>query len=160
MPKNRFPVTPAIRVLKVSRISYTLHSYKYEEKGGTKLAADELNVDEHQVIKTLVMENERREPVVVLMHGDKQVSTKAFARALKVKTIRPCEPEVAHRHTGYFVGGISSLGPKKQLKMYYETSIMDLPYVYINAGRKGLLARISPEELVKMIEAIPVSVAI
>jgi len=160
MPKNRFPVTPAIRVLKVSRISYTLHSYKYEEKGGTKLAADELNVDEHQVIKTLVMENERREPVVVLMHGDKQVSTKAFARALKVKTIRPCEPEVAHRHTGYFVGGISPLGPKKQLKMYYETSIMDLPYVYINAGRKGLLARISPEELVKMIEAIPVNVAI
>ncbi len=160
MPKNRFPVTPAIRVLKDSGISYTLHSYKYEEKGGTKSAADELNVDEHQVIKTLVMQNERREPVVVLMHGDKQVSTKAFARALKVKTIRPCKPEVAHRHTGYFVGGISPLGPKKQLKTYYETSIVDLSYIYINAGRKGLLARISPEELVKMIEAIPVNVAI
>ena len=160
MPKNRFPVTPAIRALKDSGINYTLHLYKYEEKGGTKFAADELNVDEHQVIKTLVMENGRREPVVVLMHGDKQVSTKALARVLKVKTIRPCEPEVAHRHTGYFVGGISPLGPKKQLKMYYETSIMDLPYVYINAGRKGLLARISPEELVKMIGAIPVNVAI
>jgi len=160
MPKNRFPVTPAIRVLKDNGISYTLHSYKYEEKGGTKSAADELNVDEHQVIKTLVMENERREPVVVLMHGDKQVSTKAFARALKVKTIRPCKPEVAHRHTGYFVGGISPLGQKKQLKMYYETSIVDIPYIYINAGRKGLLARMSPEELVKMIEAIPVNVAI
>ena len=160
MPKNRFPVTPAIRVLKVSRIIYTLHSYKYEEKGGTKLASNELSVDEHKVIKTLVMENERREPVVVLMHGDKQVSTKALARALKVKTIRPCEPEVAHRHTGYFVGGISPLGPKKQLKTYYETSIVDIPYIYINAGRKGLLARISPEELVKMIGAIPVNVAI
>ena len=122
MPKNRFPVTPAIRVLKDSGISYTLHSYKYEEKGGTKLATDELNVDEHQVIKTLVMENERREPAVVLMHGDKQVSTKAFARALKVKTIRPCEPEVAHRHTGYFVGGISPLGSKKQLKTGRRTS--------------------------------------
>jgi Cys-tRNA(Pro) deacylase len=160
MPKNRFPVTPAIRVLKDSGISYTLHSYKYEEKGGTKLAADELNVDEHQVIKTLVMENERREPAVVLMHGDKQISTQAFARALKVKTIRPCEPEVAHRHTGYFVGGISPLGPKKQLKMYYEASIVDIPYIYINAGRKGLLARISPKGLIKMIEAIPVTVAI
>ncbi len=160
MPKNRFPVTPAIRVLKDSEISYTLYSYKCEEKGGTKLAADELNVDEHQVIKTLVMENERREPAVVLMHGDKQVSTKAFARALKVKTIRPCEPEVAHRHTGYFVGGISPLGPKKQLKMYYEASIVDIPYIYINAGRKGLLARISPKDLIKMIEAIPVNVAI
>jgi Cys-tRNA(Pro) deacylase len=160
MPKNRFPVTPAIRVLKDSGISYTLHSYKYEEKGGTKLADDELNVDEHQVIKTLVMENERREPAVVLMHGDKQVSTKAFARALKVKTIRPCEPEVAHRHTGYFVGGISPLGPKKQLKMYYEASIVDIPYIYINAGRKGLLVRISQKDLIKMIEAIPVHVAI
>jgi len=160
MPKNRLPVTPAVRVLKDSGISYTLHSYKYEEKGGTKLAADELNVDEHRVIKTLVMENERREPVVVLMHGDNQVSTKALARALKFKTIRPCEPKVAHRHTGYFVGGISPLGPRKQLKTYYETSIVDLSYIYINAGRKGLLARISPEELVKTIEAIPVNVAI
>ena len=153
-------MTPAVRVLKKNRVHFSLHSYKYEEKGGTKLAADELNVDEHQVIKTLVMENERREPVVVLMHGDKQVSTKALARALKVKTIRPCEPEVAHRHTGYFVGGISPLGPRKQLKMYYETSIVDIPYIYINAGRKGLLARVSPEELVKTIEAIPVNVAI
>ena len=103
-------------MLKDSGISYTLHSYKYEEKGGTKLATDELNVDEHQVIKTLVMENERREPAVVLMHGDKQVSTKAFARALKVKAIRPCEPEVAHRHTGYFVGGISPLGIRKAIE--------------------------------------------
>jgi len=160
MAKDRFPVTPAVRVLKDSGISYTLHSYKYEEKGGTKLASNELNVDEHQVIKTLVMENERREPVVVLMHGDKQVSTKTFARVLKVKTIRPCEPEVAHRHTGYFVGGISPLGPKKQLKTYYETSIVDSPYIYINAGRKGLLARLSPEELIKMIGAIPVNIAI
>lgn len=126
MPKNRFPVTPAIRVLKDSGISYTLHSYKYEEKGGTKSAADELNVDEHQVIKT----------------------------------IRPCEPEIAHRHTGYFVGGISPLVARKQMKMYYETSIVDIPYVYINAGRKGLLARISPKDLIKMIEAIPVNVAI
>jgi len=126
MPKNRFPVTPAIRVLKDSGISYTLHSYKYEEKGGTKSAADELNVDEHQVIKTF----------------------------------RPCKPEVAHRHTGYFVGGISPLVARKQMKMYYETSIVDIPYVYINAGRKGLLARISPKDLIKMIEAIPVNVAI
>ena len=160
MPKDKFPVTQAIRVLKNSGISFTLHSYKYEEKGGTKVAARELNVDEHQVIKTLVMENEKREPVVVLMHGDRQVSTKAFARALKVKTIRPCEPETAHKHTGYFVGGTSPLGSKKPLKVYFETSIEDLPFIYINVGIKGLLALLSPKELIRIIEAIPVNVAI
>ena len=160
MPKDKFPVTQAIRVLKNSAISFILHSYKYEEKGGTKVAAREMNIDEHQVIKTLVMENEKSEPVVVLMHGDRQVSTKAFARELKAKTIRPCEPETAHKHTGYFVGGTSPLGLKKLLKVYFETSIEDLPFIYINAGRKGLLARLSPKELVRIIEAIPVNVAI
>jgi len=158
--KDRLPVTQAIRVLKKSGTAYTLYPYRYEEKGGTGIVARELNVEEHQVIKTLVMENQRGDPVLVLMHGDRQVSTKALARALKVKTMTPCEEEAAHKHTGYFVGGISPFGTKKPLKVYVESTIMDLPFIYINAGRKGLLARISPEDLVKVLKPIPVNVAI
>jgi len=160
MAKDKHPVTQAIRVLKESGIPYTLHPYDYEEKGGTRRAAQELNVGEHRVIKTLVMEDEKKEPVVVLMHGDREVSTKSFARALNTKTVRPCDPEVAHRHTGYFVGGTSPLGLKKPLKIYFEASIADLPFIFINAGRKGLLARLSPRDLVRMLEAVPVNVAI
>jgi Cys-tRNA(Pro) deacylase len=160
MAKDKFPVTQAIRMLKDSGVSYTLHPYDYEEKGGTRRAAQELKADEHQVIKTLVMEDENKEPVVVLMHGDRQVSTKAFARALKVKTIRPCDPEVAHRHTGYFVGGTSPLGLKKRLKIYFEASIADLPFIFVNAGKKGLLARLSPHDLIKVLDAAPVNVAV
>jgi Cys-tRNA(Pro) deacylase len=160
MAKEKFPVTQAVRVLKGSGIPYSLHPYDYEEKGGTRRAAQELNVDEHQVIKTLVMEDETREPVVVLMHGDRQVSTKALARAIQVKTLRPCDPEVAHKHTGYFVGGTSPLGLRKHLKIYFEASIADLPFIFINAGRKGLLARLSPQDLVRVLEAAPVNVAI
>lgn len=160
MAKEKFPATPAIRALKGSGIPHTLHSYAYEERGGTKRAAQELHVDEHQVIKTLVMEDDKHEPVVVLMHGDRQVSTKAFAGALNVKTARPCDPEVAHRHTGYLVGGTSPLGLKKPLKIYFEASIADLPFIFINAGKKGLLARLSPHDLVKLLDAVPVNVAV
>jgi Cys-tRNA(Pro) deacylase len=160
MVKDKFPVTQAIRVLKSSGIPYVLHPYDYEEKGGTRRAAQELNVDEHQVIKTLVMEDDKHEPLVVLMHGDRQVSTKALARAIKTKTVKPCDPEVAHKHTGYFVGGTSPLGLKKRLKVYFESSIADLPFIFINAGKKGLLARLSPQDLVKVLDAAPVNVAI
>ena len=160
MSKDRLPVTQAIRVLKKSGTAYTLYPYRYEEKGGTGIAARELNVADHQVIKTLVMENQKGDPVLVLMHGDRQVSTKALARALKVKTMTPCEEEAAHKHTGYFVGGISPFGTKNPLKVYVESTIMDHPFIYINAGRKGLLARISPEDLVKVLKPIPVNVAI
>jgi Cys-tRNA(Pro) deacylase len=106
------------------------------------------------------MEDDKHEPVVVLMHGDRQVSTKALARTLKAKTIRPCDPEVAHRHTGYLVGGTSPLGLKKPLNIYFEASIADLPFIFVNAGRKGLLARLSPHDLVKVLDAAPVNVAI
>ena len=160
MAKDRFPVTSAIRALKESGIPYTLHLYDYEEKGGTSRAARELDVDEHQVIKTLVMEDEKRHPLVVLMHGDRQVSTKGFARTLKVKTVRPCEPEVAHKHTGYLVGGTSPLGTKRRLNVYFEESIKDLPFIFVNAGKKGLLARLSPQDLIKALDATPVNVAI
>jgi len=159
MAKEKLPVTPAIRALRGSNISYSLHPYDYEEKGGTSRAARELQVDEHHVIKTLIMEDENKSPLVVLMHGDRQVSTKELARQLGVKTIRPCDPETAHRHTGYLVGGTSPLGLKKPLPIYAEASIADLPLVYVNAGKRGLLARLAPVDLIRTTEAAPVSVA-
>jgi len=160
MSKDKFPITPAIRALKGSGIPNSLHPYDYEDKGGTGRAASELQVDEHHVIKTLVMEDDNRAPLVVLMHGDRKVSTKELARQLGVKTIRPCDPETAHRHTGYFVGGTSPLGLKKPLRIYFEASIADLSFIYINAGKRGLLARLAPRDLVHEVKAEPVNVAL
>jgi Cys-tRNA(Pro) deacylase len=160
MAKEKPPATQAIRVLKDQGADFSLRTYRYEERGGTKTASRELGVDEHQVIKTLVMEDEKGDPLLVLMHGDKEVSTKTLARALGVKAVRPCDPETAHRHTGYVVGGISPFGTRKPLPVYIEASILDLPRVYINAGKKGLLAEISPHEIQRVLDPTPVSVAI
>jgi Cys-tRNA(Pro) deacylase len=147
-------------MLKGNGVNFTLRTYKYEEKGGTPVASRELGVDEHQVIKTLVMEDDRENPLLILMHGDKQVSTKNLARVLGVKTVEPCDPETAHRHTGYVVGGISPFGTRKALKVYIEATILDLPRIYINAGKRGLLAEISPKDLEKILKPTPVNVAI
>jgi len=160
MAKEKFPTTQAIRALKESGVDFSLHFYKYEEKGGTSVAAKELSVDEHEVIKTLVMEADNGEPFLILMHGNKMVSTKAMARALGVKTVKPCEPQIAHKHTGYFVGGISPFGTRKSLTVYVEASIMELSTMYINAGKKGLLAKMSTGDLKKILTLTPVSVAI
>ncbi len=160
MPKEKFPTTQAIRTLKEHGVNFSLCPYKYKEKGGTSLAAKELNVDEHLTVKTLTMEDEKGNPLLILMHGDKKVSTKALARALGVKTVRPCEPQVAYKHTGYFVGGISPFGTKKPLKVFIEASIMDLPKIYINAGKKGLLTEMSPADLARILKPTTVSVAI
>lgn len=160
MAKERFPATQAVRALKREGVGFSLHPYTYEEKGGTASAARQLNVDEHRVIKTLVMEDDKGTPLLVLMHGDQRVSTKALARAAGVKKITPCSPEAAHRHTGYFVGGISPFGTRKPLKVYVQASIMDLPRLYINAGRKGLLAGMEPKDLARMLRPIPVHAAI
>ena len=160
MAKERFSTTQAIRALKEHGADFTLRTYKFEEKGGTEIAARELGVEENLVIKTLVMEDELGSPFLVLMHGDKQVSTKALARVLGVKSVRPCEPHVAHKHTGYFVGGISPFGTRKPLRVFVEESIMGLPKIYINAGKKGLLAEMSSEDLKKILNPTPVSVAI
>ncbi len=160
MAKDKIPATPALRILKKSGRPFSLHSYRYEEKGGTEVAARELQVDEHQVIKTLVMEDEGRNPLIVLMHGDRKVSTKALARALGVKRVQPCDPEVAHRHTGYVVGGTSPLGTEKKMKVYMEETILALPQIHINAGRKGLLARLPPGDLAKLTDAETVKVAL
>jgi len=119
-----------------------------------------LNVDEHLVIKTLVMEDEKGDPLLMLMHGDKKISTKALARVLGVKIVSPCDPQKTHKHTGYVVGGISPFGTRKHLKVYVEESIMNLPKIYINAGKKGLLAEMSPGDLASILKPVPVNVAI
>lgn len=160
MAKERIPTTRAVRVLKEQGVDFSLQMYKYEEKGGTQTAARELDVDEHLVIKTIAMEDEKGNPFLILMHGDRKVSTKALARALGVKSIKPCDPQKAHKHTGYFVGGISPFGTRKPLRIYMEASIMDLPRICINAGKRGLLAEMSAADLTKILKPVPVNAAI
>jgi len=144
MKKEKIPSTSAIIALKAQDAVFTLHSYKYEERGGTKFASQSFGIDEHLIIKTLVMEDEQTRPLLILMHGDKEVSTKNLARFLGVKTIEPCRPDIAEKHTGYKVGGTSPFGTKKQMPVYMEKTIGDLQEIFINAGSRGVLARISP----------------
>jgi len=152
-------VTSAIRMLRAQGVTFTEHPYRYEERGGTAVSARELGVDEHLVVKTLVMEDEARRPLVVLMHGDRSVSTKELARQIGRKTVRPCEPAVAQRHTGYLVGGTSPFGTLKRLPTYVERSILALDAIYINGGRRGFLVRLAPGELTRVLGALPVDVA-
>jgi Cys-tRNA(Pro) deacylase len=146
-------------MLRENHVDFIEHPYKYEEGGGTEVAARELGVDEHLVIKTLVMEDDQKTPFIILMHGDKQVSTKELARAMGVKSVHPCDPPAAFRHTGYTVGGISPFGTRKKLRVYVEETILSLPKIFINAGRKGLLCEMAPAELVKVLKPVPVQVA-
>jgi len=161
MSKDKAPVTPAVRALRAAGIEFTdhPHPYQYEEKGGTAVSARSLGVDEHSVVKTLVMEDEDRHPVIVLMHGDRQVSTKELARVLGVKTIQPCNPETANRHTGYIVGGTSPFGTRKQLPVYMERTILDLPRIYINGGKRGYLVGMAPADAQRLLQPTLVSVA-
>ncbi len=142
-----YPVTAAVRVLREKKVAFEPHLYEYEERGGTRRSAAELGVDEHAVVKTLVMETEARKALVVLMHGDREVSTKRLARALGVKSVRPCDPAAAQRHTGYLVGGTSPFGTRSRLPVYVERSIFDLPKIYINGGKRGFLVEIEPKDL-------------
>ena len=141
--------TPAIHFLRQHKVPFTEHPYGYEERGGTAVSSRELGVDEHIVIKTLVMEDERKQPLIVLMHGDRDVSTKNLARQIGCKTIAPCDPEVAQKHTGYLVGGTSPFGTRKPLPVYLERSIVDLDRIYINGGRRGFLIALAPGDLVR-----------
>jgi Cys-tRNA(Pro) deacylase len=146
------PETPATKFLRSHRIAHSNHFYAYEEHGGTKVSARELNVPEHAVVKTLVMEDENRKPLVVLMHGDRKVSTRELARQIGVKKVEACKPEVAQRHTGYLVGGTSPFGTRKALPVYMEKSILDLALVYINGGRRGFLVGVHPHDIVRVLQ--------
>jgi Cys-tRNA(Pro) deacylase len=154
------PETPATKFLKSHRIPHSNHLYAYEEHGGTKVSARELNVDEHAVVKTLVFEDENAKPLIVLMHGDRKVSTKELARQIGCKKVEPCQPEVANRHTGYLVGGTSPFGTKKQMPIYLEKSILDLPLVYINGGRRGYLVGVHPHDIVRTLNPKSVEAAL
>lgn len=143
--------TPATRFLAQHHAQFTLHPYDYEERGGTRVSSQKLGVDEHAVVKTLIFEDEARHPLVVLMHGDRQVGAKALARQLSRKQVQPCKPEVAQRHTGYLVGGTSPFGLKKAIPVYCERSITTLERLYLNAGKRGLLCSLTPAELVRLL---------
>ena len=160
MSKEKFPVTPATRLLRESNIAFTGHLYPYEEHGGTAHSAHCLGVDEHCVIKTLIMEDDRKQPLIVLMHGDRKVSTKELARLRGVKTIAPCDPAVANRHSGYRVGGTSPFGVRKPMPVYLEASILDLPRLYINGGKRGFLVGLAPAEAQRLLQPTLVRVAI
>ena len=138
MPKEKTPVTPAVRFLRQEKVNYADHLYEYEERGGTAVSARELGVDEHWMVKTLVMEDEDKNPLIILMHGDLEVSTKELARFLGVKTIVPCSPETANKHSGYMVGGTSPFGTRKSMPIYLEETILKLPEIYINGGKRGI----------------------
>ncbi len=146
--------TPAIHFLRQHKVPFTEHPYRYEERGGTAVSARELGVDEHIVIKTLVMEDEGRQPLIVLMHGDRDVSTKNLARQSGRKTIVPCDPDVAQRHSGYLVGGTSPFGTRKKMPVYMERTIADLQRIYINGGRRGFLIALAPADLVRTLSSI------
>ena len=153
------PVTNAIRVLREHGVAWTDHPYAYEARGGTAVSARELGVDEHACIKTLVMEDDAKRPMIVLMHGDREVSTKNLARAIGVKTVQPCAPEVADRHSGYQVGGTSPFGTRRRMPVYLQRTIVDLPYLYVNGGRRGYLVGMPPSELVRVLAPTLVDIA-
>jgi Cys-tRNA(Pro) deacylase len=158
--KEKAPVTAAVRELRAAKVEFTDHLYEYEEKGGTAVSARELSVPEHAVVKTLVMEDDARNPLLVLMHGDLKVSTKELARIVGVKTIAPCNPETANRHSGYVVGGTSPFGTRRKMPVYMEQSVLDLPKIYINGGRRGYLVGIAPADVVRVLGPKMVKVGI
>jgi Cys-tRNA(Pro) deacylase len=160
MSKKDYPKTNAIRCLLQHDIAFEICLYAYEEKGGTRVSARELGADEHAVIKTLVMETDAKEPLIVLMHGDREISTKQLARLLGVKSVAPCDPKTADRHSGYQVGGTSPFGTRRAMPVYAEQSIFELDCIYINGGRRGLLVRIDPQEMAKALKITPVQVAV
>jgi Cys-tRNA(Pro) deacylase len=152
--------TPAVHVLRQHRVPFTEHEYRYQERGGTAVSSRELGVDEHIVIKTLVMEDEARQPLIVLMHGDREVSTKNLARQIGRKAVTPCAPDAAQKHTGYLVGGTSPFGTRKTMPVFLERSIADLERIYVNGGRRGFLVSLAPAELIRVLSPVLVDAAL
>lgn len=155
-----YPVTPAVRLLREKRVAFEPRLYEYEERGGTRHSSESLGVEEHAVVKTLVMETEARKPLIVLMHGDREVSTKQLARTLGVKSVSPCDPATAQKHTGYLVGGTSPFGTRAKLPVYVERTIFELPKIYINGGKRGFLVEIEPKDLREVLPVEEVEVGI
>ena len=160
MSKDKTYVTPAVRFLRERKVEFSEHPYQYVEHGGTETFAQQYNVDEHMVVETLIMEDEDRKPLVVLMHGDREVSTKELARVIGVKKVGPCTPETAQKHSGYMVGGTSPFGTRKSMPVYREETILALPKIYINGGRRGYLIAMDPHDLVKTLRPQLVHVGI
>ncbi len=158
--KEHVSETPATQFLRKQGVAFTEHPYPYEEHGGTSVSARELGVPEHDVVKTLVMQDEAARPLIVLMHGDCKVSTKNLARAIGCKSVEPCKPEVAQRHSGYQIGGTSPFGTRKPLPVYVEESILGIEKIYINGGRRGYLVGIAPHVVVEKLDAKPVNCAL
>ena len=152
--------TPATQWLKAQGVAFTEHIYDYVDHGGTAESSRQLGRPEHEVVKTLVMQDEKAEPLIVLMHGDRQVSTKNLARAIGAKSVEPCKPEVAQRHSGFLVGGTSPFGTRKAMPVYVEESILALPSILINGGRRGYLVGLEPRILTERLGAKPVQCAI
>ena len=150
----------AIPILRKHNVAFTEHEYRYEERGGTAVSSRELGVDEHSVIKTLVMEDEHKKPLLVLMHGDREVSTKNLARQIGAKAVSPCAPDVAQRHTGYMVGGTSPFGTRKPLPIFMEKTIAELDRLYINGGKRGYLVGMDPADMIRVLNPTPVDAAI
>jgi Cys-tRNA(Pro) deacylase len=158
--KEEYPITPAVRFLREKKITFVPYQYRYEEHGGTRQFANEFHIAEHQVIKTLVFETDQKKPLIVLMHGDREVSTKQMARIIGVKHIIPCDATTAQRHTGYQFGGTSPFGMRHQLPVYTEKTILDLQNIYINGGKRGFIIGITPQDLRTALEITVVEAAI
>ncbi len=158
--KEHISETPATQMLRKNQVTFSEHPYTYEEHGGTGVSARALGVAEHHVVKTLVMQDEAARPLIVLMHGDRKVSTKNLARAIGCKSVQPCQPEVAQRHSGFQVGGTSPFGTRKAMPLYVEASILELETIYINGGRRGYLLGLAPGVLVSLLGAKPVHCAL
>ena len=156
---DEHPITQAIRVLREHKVSFTAHLYDYVDRGGTEHSAAMLGVEEHCVIKTIVLEDDQKQPLICLQHGDYKVSTKNLARARGCKNIGPCSPDTAHRHTGYMVGGTSPFGTRKTLPVYMQRSIEELPMIYINGGKRGFLIGLAPSDLRRVLQPILVDAA-
>ncbi|MBY0265067.1 MAG: Cys-tRNA(Pro) deacylase [Burkholderiales bacterium] len=160
MAAERMPSTPAVLALRAAKVEFTPHFYTYEERGGTAVSARELGVDEHAVVKTLVMQDDAAKPCIVLMHGDREVSTKALARHIGVKKIEPCKPEVAERHSGYRVGGTSPFGTRKRMPVYLQRTVAALERIYINGGSRGFLVNVATADLQRLLQPQLVDAAI
>ncbi len=156
----KIPVTMAVRALRAANVAFEPHLYTYQPHGGTRVSAEELGVDEHSVVKTLIFEDDQQKPLCILMHGDREVSTKQLARAIGTKSVAPCAPEVADRHSGYQVGGTSPFGLRRAMPIYMQRTILDLPKMYVNGGARGFLVSLDPHEAERVLEPTLVDVAI